>query len=343
MLAAVFGILAVATLAAGCTSISQAGNEPASPTPTAPPAATARPANTPFPTATPEPAEVTLLATGDIMLDRSLRWRIEAHGPETIFAGEVGDLLRGADITIGNLECAISERGEPLPKSYTFRAPRAAVESLESAGFDLVSLANNHAMDYGPLALLDTTAELAAAGIVSVGAGPDIESAVAASVIERDGLRIAFVGLLDVPAEGPGFSRTAWEATASEPGVAWADPETVAAAVRAARLEADIVVVMLHFGVEYAPEPVIGQRALAEAAIDAGAELVIGSHPHVLQAVEEYGGGLIAYSLGNFVFDGFEGESNTTAILQVTLTTDGVAAWELIPAQVVDGIPVLAE
>ena len=84
---------------------------------------------------------------------------------------------------------------------------------------------------------------------------------------------------------------------------------------------------MLHFGVEYAPEPVFEQRLLAEAAIDAGAVLVIGSHPHVLQDVEEYGGGLIAYSLGNFVFDGFEGDANTTALLEVTLTAEGVTEF----------------
>jgi len=330
--------------AGGCGTVGLAGIDPPSPTPetVAPsPTATPSPTKTPLPTPTPLPAEITLLATGDIMLDRGPGWYIEAYGPEIIFEGELGALLRSADITIGNLECAISERGEPLPKGYTFRAPLAAVAALEHAGFDLVSLANNHAMDYGPLALLDTHEELARAGIASVGAGPDIASAMAAEVIERDGLRIAFVGLLDAPAEGPGFSRWSWEATADTPGVAWADTETVTAAVEAAARDADVVVAMLHFGAEYATEPTASQRALAEAAIDAGAALVIGSHPHVLQAVEEYSGGLIAYSLGNFVFDGFEGESNTTAILRVTLTARGVTAWEMIPARVVDGLPVL--
>ncbi len=297
----------------------------------------------PSPTATPPSREVTLLAAGDMMLDRSIGYRLVTFGPDAIFDDEMAALLRSADVTIGNLECAISERGEPLPKGYTFRAPPVAAEALQLAGFDLVSLANNHAMDYGPIALADTSAELRKQGIFSVGAGENLAAASAAQVLERNGLRIAFVGLLDAPAEGEGFSRRTWEATSSRPGVAWADPETVTAAVDAAHASADLVVVMLHFGEEYAPNPNANQRELAYAAIDAGATLVIGTHPHVLQEVEEYGGGLIAYSLGNFVFDGFEGDANTTALLEVTLTADGVADWELIPAEVVAGLPVVVE
>ena len=129
------------------------------------------------------------------------------------------------------------------------------------------------------------------------------------------------------------------------PGVAWATPENVTTAVAAAREAADIVVVAFHFGAEYAATPSQSQRDIARAAIDAGASLVIGSHPHVLQEVEEYGGGLIAYSLGNFVFDGFEGASNTSAILNVTLAPDGaILAWSLTPVQIgFDGLPTLVQ
>ncbi len=141
------------------------------------------------------------------------------------------------------------------------------------------------------------------------------------------------MSLVDAPAEGS-FSRDGWEARTGRPGVAWADAGTVAAAVSDASAQADVVIVMLHFGNEYATTPTSKQRELAHAAIDAGALLVVGSHPHLLQEVEEYGGGLIAYSLGNFVFDGFEGDANTTAVLRVTLGATGVASWSLLPASI---------
>ncbi|MGB4863195.1 MAG: CapA family protein, partial [Tepidiformaceae bacterium] len=125
---------------------------------------------------------------------------------------------------------------------------------------------------------------------------------------------------------------------------AWADTASVTNAVHTAAASADLVVVMLHFGIEYATEPNATQQRLAHAAIDAGATLVIGSHPHVLQEVEEYGGGLIAYSLGNFVFDGFDGSANETAILEVTLSASGVESWKLVPVDIVkNGLPRLRE
>lgn len=278
-------------------------------------------------------AEVTLVAVGDLMLARSVGHRIVSDGPDAVFDDELRTLLRGADLTLGNLECVISEYGEPAPKSYTFRAPPAAAAALASAGFDAVALANNHSLDYGPGALLDTIARLAGAGVAAAGAGSDGTAAMAPAVFERSGLRIAVVSLVDAPAEGS-FSRDGWEARTGRPGVAWADAGTVAAAVSDASAQADVVIVMLHFGNEYATTPTSKQRELAHAAIDAGALLVVGSHPHLLQEVEEYGGGLIAYSLGNFVFDGFEGDANTTAVLRVTLGASGVASWSLLPASI---------
>jgi poly-gamma-glutamate synthesis protein (capsule biosynthesis protein) len=125
--------------------------------------------------------------------------------------------------------------------------------------------------------------------------------------------------------------------------VAWADTAEIVADVQAALDVADIVVVLLHSGVEYSPTPTGLQRAYATAAIDAGALLVLGTHSHVLQPVEEYGGGLIAYSLGNFVFDGFEGIANDTAILLVSIEGGAIAGWELVPARVVDGLPRLLD
>lgn len=276
------------------------------------------------------------------MLGRSVGLRLEAEGPEVAFAA-VGDILAGADIAVANLESAVGVTGTPAPKAYTFRAPPIAVEALTLAGIDLVSLANNHSLDYGPESLAETRALLADAGILSVGAGPDRTAAHAPARIEIDGLAIAFLAYVTVPVEGGGFDPRTWDATDETPGVAWLDIPAMVADIEAARAAADLVVVLLHFGIEWELEPSEAQREQARAAIDAGATLVIGSHPHVLQPIEEYGGGLIAYSLGNFVFDGFWDPANDSAILLVELTAEGVARYETVPVTIVEGIPALAE
>ncbi len=273
------------------------------------------------------------------MFGRSVGQRILSDGPGLVFHDELAAMLRAASIAVGNLECSVSERGEPQAKGYTFRAPLLSAESLKLAGFDVVSLANNHSLDYGPTALADTRAALAEHGIQPVGGGKDIAEARSPAFLDRGGVRIAFVGLVDAPAEGD-FSRAAWEAQPDRPGVAWADRETVASAVREAVRSADVVVALLHFGIEYQTRPSVSQRELAHAAIDAGATIVLGSHPHVLQEVEEYGSGLIAYSLGNFVFDGFDGAANVSAVLRMVLTSSGVSSWELVPVLIgADGLP----
>ena len=318
---------------------------PATPVPTPRPtaAATASPAPTATPTPTPAPARVRVLlaAVGDVMLGRSVGARLEREGAGAAFAA-VRDILAGADVAIANLESPIATGGAPAPKAYAFRAPPAAAEALALAGIDLVSLANNHALDYGPAALAETRALLAERGIASIGAGPDRAAAHAPAAIARGGLTIAFLGYVTVPVEGGGFDPRVWAATDDAAGVAWLDIATMTAEVASAARGADLVVVMLHFGLEWQPRPSPAQREQARAAIDAGAALVVGSHPHVLQEVEAYGGGLIAYSLGNFVFDGFPDPANDSAILLVELGAGGVEGHELIPVRIIDGIPTLA-
>ena len=302
------------------------------------------PTETPVPSATstvtPIP-QVSLAAVGDLMLARTIGERVQAEGPQVIFAG-VQPIFDMADILVGNLECAITERGQPQPKGYTFRAPLDAVHSLQLAGFDLLTLANNHAMDYGAEGLQDTQALLAQAGMAYTGTGSNEAEARAPVILVKNGLRMAFLGYVDVPVEVRGFDTRAWIATPSEPGVAWADPGNIATDVAAAKLQSDVVIVMLHSGYEGVVEPNTIQRQAARAAIDAGATLVIGAHPHVLQPVEWYNGGLIAYSLGNFVFDDFGLELNRTAILFVTLGKDGIQDYNWIPVIIDNGLPRLA-
>lgn len=281
--------------------------------------------------------KVTLMAVGDIMLGRSIGELIESEGPEAPFF-DTGPVLSSADITIGNLECPISDRGIAEVKTYAFRAPIAAGESLAFSGFDLVSLANNHILDYGVEALEDTLSILAKHQIQTVGAGIDDNQAYAPVIFEVDGLRIAFLAFADIPKTD--YDYLAWEAGLDKPGIAWAHPDRVREGVSSAKEMADIVIVFVHNGYEIVQRVSGNQQAFAHLAIDSGAALVIGHHPHVLQRIETYKSGLIIYSMGNFVFDNFLFPPNYSAILKVELSEQGVDSYELIDVIVqLNGVP----
>lgn len=276
------------------------------------------------------------------MLARAIGEQILAQGPQFVFAG-VQSTFDSADLLVGNLECAISDRGQPEPrKAYTFAAPPIAAEALALAGFDVLSLANNHAFDYGPEALADTQSLLDERGIAYVGAGADETAAHRPVIVEHNGLRLAFLAYVNVLVEDGGFDTRRWTATADSPGVAWANADRIRSDVSAARAEADVIIVLLHSGYEGRLEPSPNQRQEAQAAIEGGAALVLGAHPHVLQPVEHYQNGLIVYSLGNFVFDDFGFPANYTAIFSAALTPDGVREFNWIPAIVEAGLPRLA-
>lgn len=246
------------------------------------------------PTATPGPPTVTIGLVGDLMFARDVVTLMEEHGPGYPFE-RVTRLFRGVDVLIGNLEGAFTNRGVRANKYYTFRAPPALAPTLREAGFDAVSLANNHALDFGPAGLIDTREALDALGVAHFGAGGDATEAARPLVLEASGFRLALLGFSAV--------RSSVFAGESRSGVAEAGYEAVIAAVQAATAEADFVVVVFHFGTEYDPDPTEEQRLLARAAADAGATLVVGHHAHTLQPWERRGDALILYGLGNFVFD----------------------------------------
>lgn len=287
------------------------------------PSRTAAVTRTPAITATSTPDRVvTIAAVGDVMLARDLVSLMEQHGALYPFE-RVASLLRNADLTVANLEGTFTERGAPADKLYTFRTPPRFARSLVEAGIDVVSLGNNHTADFGRVGIEDTLAALDTAGIRHAGAGLDEEQARRPALVEANGLRIAFLSYTDVQENtfaGP-----------DAPGVALATTEGIARDVRAAKAQADVVVVLLHSGVEYTDAPAPAQQRLARAAIDAGALLVLGHHPHSLQGRERYGGGLIVYSLGNFVFDldaddlaNLGPRAFQTAVLYVTISADKV-------------------
>ncbi|MBK8901767.1 MAG: CapA family protein [Anaerolineaceae bacterium] len=289
----------------------------------------------------PEPI-VHLASVGDIMMDRGLGIVIQTGNLAYPFA-KVAPLLQNADITVGNMESAMGDVGEPANKSYPFRAPPVAAEALAVGGFDVVSLANNHGMDYGPEALLQAIDLLQAQGVAPIGAGANFDAAHTPYITQVNGLSLAFLGYVNVPVEArSAFDTAVWTATETTPGLAWGDPEVIAADVAAVRDQVDLVIVVLHSGFEYIEEPSEPQVAAAQAAIDAGAKLVIGHHAHILQGIDFYNGGVIVYGLGNFAFE-IDGPPET-AVLNVWLDQDGVHTLELIPAIIQEGgAPRLAE
>jgi poly-gamma-glutamate synthesis protein (capsule biosynthesis protein) len=338
-LLAVAAVCLLAALATACADDGQGGPptvvRPLTATPTATPSATAQPS----PTAT-EPA-VTLAAVGDVMLGRTVGEAIGRYGADYPFQ-QVAAVLREADIAFANLEVPITAGGAPAQKDYVFRTPPEAAAGLAGAGLDIVSLANNHVLDYGVVGLADTLAALGQAGIAATGAGEDEAAARTPAILGVEGLRVAFLGYVQVPDDSvSGFGEAELAAGPDRPGVAWARREAVIADVEAAAREADLVVVSLHAGTEYQEEPSALQRELAHAAVDAGADLVLGHHPHVLQGIERYKGALIAYSLGNFVFDFDETDyahsglpSAQSLILKVTLGREGVRDFEVLPVRI---------
>ena len=284
----------------------------------------------------PEPA-LHLAAVGDVMLDRSLGERLRAGDLAYPFAA-VQPLLTAPDLTIGNLESGLGMGGRPEDKGYVFRAPPEAASALAQAGFDLLTLANNHAMDYGVEGLLEALQWLHAAGLVTAGAGENAEAAHRPAMLEVQGLKLAFLAYVDVPVEVRGFDARRWQATAERPGVAWAEPARIQSDVQAASRQADAVIVLLHSGYEYVPQPSPPQQAVAQAALGAGAVLVIGHHAHVLQPVEFYGRRVIAFGLGNFAFE--DAGPPMSAILNVWLDADGVREIGFTPIWIeADGRP----
>ena len=286
---------------------------------------------------------IRLAAVGDVNIDRTQREIILSTGDFVYPFARVKHIFDAADYTIANLESSLGDVGTPAAKRYTFQSPPEAAQSLALGGVDLVSLANNHALDFGPEALLQGIDLLRAQGVATVGGGANDAAAHAPHVADIGGLRVGFLGYVHVPIEASThFDTQTWTATAGAPGLAWADPARVAADVAALRPEVDLVVVILHSGYEYIEEPGEEQVAAARAAVDAGADLVVGHHAHILQGIHSYHDGIIAYGLGNFVFN-ITGPPET-AILNVWLDRNGVRQLELIPAIVQQyGQPRLAD
>jgi poly-gamma-glutamate synthesis protein (capsule biosynthesis protein) len=276
--------------------------------------------------------QATLVFLGDVTPGRSVERQLARYGPDYPWDG-LRPLLIDADLAIGNLEGVLTTQGQPLDKLYLIRAHPRWHETLAAARLGLVTLANNHALDFGVVGLDETLTILhnADIGAVGVGGADDQAQAQRPHFFDLDGVRVAILA----------YAASRWNGSEDMPAtqrVAWAEPETVSAGVHAAREGADVVVVILHAGTEYADEPSPDQRTVAHAAVDAGADLVVGHHPHVTQSVERYGQGLIVYSLGDALFDIPRPAAMLGHLLRVHVTGQGLAQAELWPFWIEESI-----
>lgn len=274
---------------------------------------------------------------GDVNLDPSFIPNFKAHGHAWAWTGLNG-LFKRDDLTVVNLECAVSDLGSPVPKQFNFRGDPAALPAMRAAGVEVANMANNHSYDFGPEALLDTRSNLGEADIAAVGAGINPQQALAPALFTIKGWRIAVVGFDKVIDPDP-------EAVAAKnhPGTAAGhDENAMIGAVKAAAGQADIVIVDIHWGVELDTKPRAADVALGHDLIDAGADIIFGGHSHRLQPLEMYRGRPIFYSLANFVWPDFSVAGATTAVAEVTVSPAGKFTARLIPAFIEDaGHPVL--
>ncbi len=270
---------------------------------------------------------VSFAFVGDVMFASSVEtYYLSKQGYDYPYTN-VKPLLQAPDLTVANLETPITTEGEEQEKLYTYRSKPEALKPFTEAGFDVINVANNHFLDYGTKGMRDSFRHLQDAGLKYMGAGEDQEAAYAPVYVEKNGQNIAFLGFSRV------VPNVSWKADKQHPGVAETyDYTRPVAAIKQAKEEADLVVVMAHWGDERSTEPNRHQTELAHRYIDAGADLVVGSHPHVLQGFEQYKGKWIAYSLGNFIFTTNENEETwKSGVLQAKCSAEGECDLSFVP------------
>ncbi len=275
-----------------------------------------------------KPQTIEVFLTGDIMLNRGVDFYIRQQNDWSWPFLKISDYLSSADLVFGNLESMISDQGVKVGSIYSFRANPQAMVGLQEAGFDILSVANNHSFDYGRLAFEDNLNRLKEANINYVGGGMSWTEAHNPVIKDINGTLIAFLGYTMV-------GSSAWQAQDNAPGIAWVSLdhlEILTEDIAKAQQESDVLIVSFHFGEEYEKTPNENQKTIAQTAIDSGANLVVGHHPHVLQPIEKYQNGWIAYSLGNFIFDqSFSEETMHAAILKIIIEDKKISQAVMIP------------
>lgn len=278
------------------------------------------------------PDEITISLTGDIMLSRGVQRYLEEYGYDYPYE-DVSELFLQDDLTIGNLECPITDNGNNANKAkrFLFKADKDNAAALKRAGFDCLNLANNHTMDYMSSGLHDTMACLDEQGLAYVGAS---ENAALKKpyIFEKHGIRVGVLAYSALPAEGYFFNK-------DKPTIQYISTMDFSGMEEdIAEAECDFLIIYFHWGIEYQPYKSDTQELIAKKAIDSGADFVVGAHPHVLQEPELYKDKYIYYSLGNFIFDKqIPPGTDETMILQLTLDHQGVVSVKEIPAVIKKG------
>jgi len=323
-------LLAVALVAAVVASLSN--GTPVVTTPKAPP--------TTAPNRRGNGNAVTLAFGGDIHFEGRIRARLRTD-PSSVLEG-VAPVLEAADLAVVNLETAVTSRGTRTEgKQYVFRAPDSAFAALKAGGVDVASMANNHGMDYGRQGLEDSLDAAAAGDFPVVGIGRDASEAYRPYITVAKGQRIAVLSATQVLDAN---LVTAWTATDSQPGLASAkEIDRLTVAVRAARDQADTVVVYLHWGNEGDTCPNQAQSDLAGMLAEAGADVIVGGHSHRLEGAGRLGTAFVAYGLGNFVFYADAGPGTDTGVLSVTVTGRDVDTYRWTPGRLVGQLPRLLQ
>ena len=271
----------------------------------------------------------TILFTGDIMLSRGVMSEVKKHGDDATFPFTfIASTTRVADILVGNLEGPISTLGKDQGNPYPFRADPMIISGLQFAGFDVLTLANNHILDWGREALSDTVSRLSEASIRVSGAGRNEPEANTPAIVQSKGMTFAIFSYTNL-------NPKSFYAVGNSAGTSRFNEQEIVKAVKSAKKEGMVVVVSMHWGDEYRSRANTTQQALGKMFIDAGADIVVGHHPHVVQEVERYGNGWIAYSLGNFIFDqNFSEETNKGLLLEATVTQARVMNVRLVPIRI---------
>ena len=277
-----------------------------------------------------------LHGAGDVSLDPRQIPSFRARGYDWAWSG-LGGLFRGDDLTMVNLECPATDVVDPQPKVFTFRCDPRALPAAHNAGVDIANQSNNHSYDHGPAGLVDSLNTIRTAGLVAVGAGVNKYDAVRAASFRIHGWTIAVLGI------GQVLDPVDQVAGPDKPGTAAGHDFPLALrAIRDATASSDLVVVMIHWGVELEARPSGYQVDQAHRMIDAGADVIFGSHPHRLQPMETYRDRPIFYSLGNFVWPRLTQALSATAIAEVVVAPDGTIRGRLLPVEIVsDGHPML--